>query len=168
MLPPHDGGSIGNGVSRMKRSRLSRKSPIRAIALKRSGASRSVIQALDDIAKALCKLRAGGLRIDGGSMWVGPCARCGKHGTLQWAHFIGRRCHRTRWEADNGDALDGGCHMKFDQKLENQEEWKLNQIGVERVQRLRDRLNGSFRIDYEATLVALKQDWLMLTGERWR
>lgn len=148
---------------------LKRATRVRTVAARRGGVSRVVLKALDDVCKALCKLAAGAFRIDGGSQWIGPCRKCGKHTTLQWAHFIGRRCHRTRWEADNVDALCGGCHMAFDQKLSliTHEDWKVQQIGQERVDRLRQRLNAKFRIDYALTLIALKIEWKSRTGEDW-
>jgi 5-methylcytosine-specific restriction endonuclease McrA len=65
------------------------------------------------------------------------CQRCGavhqeKSQGLHCAHFIGRRNEATRFDPENADALDYGCHSYFHQNPDKHKEWKQKQLGDER------------------------------------
>lgn len=146
-------------------AQLKRGARIRKVATSRGGASRSLIAQLDEMARALCMARAGAYRIEGSRAWVGTCRKCQLLNPLQWAHFNSRRLHSIRWDRDNSMALCGGCHYNFAHHKPGEfRDWWRSQIGENAFNLLALRLKATSRPDYAGLRVALRQEWLALTG----
>lgn len=94
----------------------------------------------------------------------GKCVRCGKLGTgdkgiigLQASHFFGRARENTRYDPDNVDALDMGCHMYWGSaNHEDYRAFKLKQLGETRFKMLQINANMYKKKDRAMELLKAK------------
>lgn len=93
---------------------------------------------------------------------VGGCERCLKakksYKELDWAHFIGRKNHRLRWDLENAAGCCGGCHMYLDQHPIEKVEWFTRLLGQDRVNMLRARERYTGKQDLELIYLYLKSE----------
>ncbi len=95
----------------------------------------------------------------------GRCVRCGKTGTgplgivgLQNSHYFGRWKESTRFDPENCDALDFGCHQIWGSTdREAYRAFKIRQLGERGFLRLTVRSNTYQRKDRKLALIVAQQ-----------
>lgn len=93
------------------------------------------------------------------------CVRCkrpgyGKDGIkgLQCSHYFGRRNECTRFDPENADALDMGCHQIWGSNdRESYREFKIKQLGEKGFKDLRIRSQMVCKKDRKLSLLIVKK-----------
>lgn len=90
------------------------------------------------------------------------CQRCGKKytpptGALHCSHYHGRRKESVRFDPENADAHCYGCHSFFEQNPNEHYDWKLKQLGENRLNNLAVRANTPGKRDDKMTKIILKE-----------
>ena len=77
------------------------------------------------------------------------CVRCGRPGEpnangeeingLECSHYFGRGRESTRFDPENCDSLDAGCHQYWSTNKESYRDFKIRQLGEDGFEKLRIR-----------------------------
>lgn len=101
----------------------------------------------DRLCAALVKQRAGN-----------KCEHCGRRGTLDWAHGIGRKVLAVRWAHANGFALERTCHAYFTANPPMWNAWLVEKLGLGRFRELmRQAVAPPLRVDMSQVISDLRQ-----------